>query len=216
MAPSTGEGAQRGTAACGIRAQQPCGYRRLELNLRCPKYTEQRGQLFCSDIQEAEMVLKRLVPVLACAGSLALASAALADEYRADEYLSLDLSKAVMSPKPLGPAQKFAPVAVEAKSDKNDRSEAGWARNELKTEPRKVAVQDVKDTHPYRVTRPHRATHTATENRASESRPSAKPKGSARIKLAHRHRNPLDAEAMDTRIQKWPCRSGEGGICEWK
>jgi hypothetical protein len=51
---------------------------------------------------------------------------------------------------------------------------------------------------------------------ASESRASAKPKGSARIRLAHRPRNPLDAEAMDTRIQKWPCRAGEGGICNWK
>jgi hypothetical protein len=40
-------------------------------------------------------------------------------------------------------------------------------------------------------------------------------KGAARTRLAHRHRNPLDAQAMDTRIQKWPCRSG-GGICDWK
>lgn len=152
------------------------------------------------------MVLKRFVPALVCAGSLALASAAFADEYRADEYLGLDLSKAVLSPKPLGPAQHFAPLPVEAKSERSDRgSEPNWARHDLKTEPRKVAVQDVRDTHPYR------ATHVA-----SGSRTSAKPKGSARTRLAHRHRNPLDAEAMDTRIQKWPCRSGEGGICDWK
>jgi hypothetical protein len=152
------------------------------------------------------MVLKRFVSALICVGSLALASAATADEYRADEYLGLDLSKAVLSPKPLGPPQQFAPVAVEAKGDRSDRaSEANWARNDLKTEPRKVAVQDVRDTHP------HRVTHIASESRAS-----AKPKGSARMRLAHRHRNPLDAEAMDTRIQKWPCRSGEGGICDWK
>jgi hypothetical protein len=158
------------------------------------------------------MVLKRFVSALICVGSLALASAAMADEYRADEYLGLDLSKAVLSPRPLGPPQRFEPVAVEAKGDRSDRgSEANWARNDLKTEPRKVAVQDIRDTHPYRVTHPHRVTHIA-----SESRPSAKPKGSARIRLAHRHRNPLDAEAMDTRIQKWPCRSGEGGICDWK
>jgi hypothetical protein len=147
-----------------------------------------------------------------------LASAAMADEYRADEYLGLDLSKAVLSPKPLGPPQQFAPVAVEAKGDRSDRgSEANWARNDLKTEPRKVAVQDVKVTAPLRVTgplrvtHPHRVTHMASEDRAS-----AKPKGSARIRLAHRHRNPLDAQAMDTRIQKWPCRAGEGGICDWK
>jgi hypothetical protein len=168
------------------------------------------------------MVLKRfvsaIVPALVCVGSLALASAAFADEYRADEYLGLDLSKAVLSPKPLGPPQQFAPVAVEAKGDRSDRSsEANWARNDLKTEPRKVAVQDVKVTRslrvasPPRVASPHRVTHVASEDRAS-----GKPKGSARTRLAHRHRNPLDAQAMDTRIQKWPCRAGEGGICDWK
>jgi hypothetical protein len=167
-------------------------------------------------IQEAEMVLKRLFPALfpalACAASLAVMSSAIADEYRPDEYLSLDLSKAVLSPRRLGPPQQFAPVAVEAKSERSDRtSEANWARNELKTEPRKVAVQDVKAARPLRATNPRRVRHVASDNRARET-----PKGSARVRLAHRHRNPLDAEAMDTRIQKWPCRSGEGGICNWK
>jgi len=168
------------------------------------------------------MVLKHFVAALMCVGSFALASTALADEYRADEYLNLDLSKAVMSPKPLGPPQRFAPVAVEAKSDnkseRSDRgSEANWARNDLKTEPRKVAVQDVKDTGPRRVTGPLRVTHPHRMSHvASESRAATKPKDSARTRLAHRHRNPLDAEAMDTRIQKWPCRAGEGGICNWK
>jgi hypothetical protein len=42
----------------------------------------------------------------------------------------------------------------------------------------------------------------------------AQPRGAARVKLAHRRGNPLDAQAMDTRIQTWPCRSG--GICNWK
>ncbi|MBV9456735.1 MAG: hypothetical protein JO141_04355 [Bradyrhizobium sp.] len=152
------------------------------------------------------MVLKRFVAVLVCAGSLALASTALADEYSADEFLGLDLSKAVLSPKPLGPSQHFAPLSVEARSDRSDRgSEPNWARTDLKTEPRKVAVQSVRDSRPYR------ATHVASGGRAS-----AKPKGTARVRLARRHRNPLDAHAMDTRIQKWPCRAGEGGICNWK
>jgi hypothetical protein len=43
---------------------------------------------------------------------------------------------------------------------------------------------------------------------------SVKPKPSARTHVAHRHRNPLDAQAMDSRIQTWPCSSG--GICNWK
>ena len=162
------------------------------------------------------MVLKRLFAALVCAASLATVSAAMADEYRPDEYLSLELSKAVLSPKPLGPPQQFAPVAVEAKgenrSERSDRgSEANCARNDLKTEPRKVAVQDVKVTRPLRGTHPHRVTHVASESRARE-----KPKGPSRVRLAHRHRNPLDAEAMDTRVQRWPCRSDEGGICNWK
>ena len=33
-------------------------------------------------------------------------------------------------------------------------------------------------------------------------------------RLARRHGNPLDAQAMVTRVQVWPCRSG--GICNWK
>ena len=39
--------------------------------------------------------------------------------------------------------------------------------------------------------------------------------GASRTTFAHRHRDPLDAQAMDMRIQNWPCRSG-GGICDWK
>jgi hypothetical protein len=43
---------------------------------------------------------------------------------------------------------------------------------------------------------------------------SEKPHGAARTRLARRHGNPLDAQALDTRIQVWPCKSG--GICSWK
>ncbi len=155
------------------------------------------------------MVLKRLVPVLAVTALFAAGGTALADEYRPDEFLGMDLSKAVLSPKPLGPATHFGPDAVEANSDpKSDRaSEPNWARNTLKAEPKHVAVQDV------RVTPPRRTAHVASEKPRSAAKSAAK--GAARTRLAHRHRNPLDAQAMDTRIQKWPCRSG-GGICDWK
>ncbi len=131
-----------------------------------------------------------------CAAVLALSGASVADEYRPDQFLGLDLSQAVLSPKPLGPATEFAPVAVEAKSDRN--SEAWWARNELKTEPRKVAVQKV------RAAPVHVAAHPRSE----------KPHGAARTRLARRHGSPLDAQALDARIQVWPCKSG--GICSWK
>ncbi len=147
------------------------------------------------------MVLKQLVPAFVAGLLVAGSSAAFADEYRPAEFLGLDLSKAVLSPKLLGPPTQFAPVAVEAKTDARGdaSSEANWARNALKTEPKKVAVEDVHVQHA------RKATHVAAE----------KPRGAARTRLAHRHRNPLDAQAMDTRIQKWPCRSG-GGICDWK
>jgi hypothetical protein len=43
--------------------------------------------------------------------------------------------------------------------------------------------------------------------------PVAKPQAGPRRKLARSRSNPLDAQASDTRIQVWPCRSG--GICNW-
>jgi hypothetical protein len=142
------------------------------------------------------MVLRGAFFAAICTTLLASSGASLAEEYHPDQFLGLDLSQAVLSPKPLGPATEFAPVAVEAKSDRN--SEAWWARNELKTEPRKVAVQKV------RAAPVHVAAHPRNE----------KPHGAARTRLARRHNNPLDAQAFDTRIQVWPCRSG--GICNWK
>lgn len=163
------------------------------------------GRVFVYVVKRQVMVLKPVVPALVVAALLAAGSLALADEYRPDEFLGLDLSKAVLSPKRLGPPTEFAPVAVEDKSEaKNDHaSEPAWARNALKAEPKKVAAQDVHVTRSRRITR------------VAHVKPRGASKGGARIKLAHRHSNPLDAQAMDTRIQKWPCRSG-GGICDWK
>jgi hypothetical protein len=148
------------------------------------------------------MVLERAVSALAVL--LAAGSIALADEYRPSEFLGMDLSTAVLSPKRLGPPAEFAPVAVEANSEArtevraNPASEPYWAREELNAEPKEISVEDV------HVTPPHRTAH-ATH---------AKVNSPARTRLAHRHGNPLDAQAMDTRIQKWPCTSG--GICNWK
>jgi hypothetical protein len=108
---------------------------------------------------------------------LARAAEARPDAYRPEEFLVLDLSKAALSKKPLGPPARFAPVQVEAKTD-------------LGNETRPVRVE--------RVTRSNvRAAHVP-----------------ARTRLARRYRNLLNAQAFDTRIQVWPCRSG--GICGWK
>ena len=131
------------------------------------------------------MVLKNAIATALCTGLLMLGGAALADEYRADEFFGLDLSKAVLSPKRLGPETQFAPVRIEARTD----------RRPVKTE--RVVVS--KEAAP----RPQMAQERVE-----------KPRAAARTKLARRHTNPLDAQARDTRIQTWPCKSG--GICGWE
>jgi hypothetical protein len=140
--------------------------------------------------QEASVVLKRASVGLIAALMLAWGGAASAQDYRADEYFGLDLSKAALSPKRLGPPSEFAPVRVEAKTDTPTRAALGES-------PRKIATERVQVAEP-------KVAHAKT----------ARPHGTARVKLAHRRGNPLDAQAMDTRIQTWPCRSG--GICNWK
>jgi hypothetical protein len=108
-------------------------------------------------------------------------STSLAAEYQPDEFLSLDLSKAVLSPTPLGPANAFVPGPFKAHAD----SDVGWLR--AGAEP--VAA-------------------------APRHAPVEKPRGAARARLAHRHHDPLDAQAQDTLIQAWPCKAG--GICNWE
>src|ERR1700753_1165639 len=97
------------------------------------------------------MVPKNMISAV-FAASLLVPGVASAGDYRAGEFLHLDLSKAIFSKAPLGPPAEFAPVAVEAQGDvksegnvKSDRgSEPAWARNDLKVEPKPVAVRTVK------------------------------------------------------------------------
>ena len=131
------------------------------------------------------MVLKNAIAAALCTGLLMSGSAALADEYRAGEFLGLDLSQAVLSPKRLGPETQFAPVRIEARTD----------RKPVKTE--RVVVSK----------------EAAPKPQMAQERVE-KPRAAARTKLARRHTNPLDAQARDTRIQTWPCKSG--GICGWE
>jgi len=131
------------------------------------------------------MVLKSAIATALCTGLLMSGSAALADGYKAGELLGLDLSQAVLSPKPLGPETQFAPVRIEARTD----------RKPVKTE---------------RVVVPKEA---ASKPQIAQERVE-KPRAAARAKLARLHSNPLDAQARDTRIQTWPCKSG--GICGWQ
>jgi hypothetical protein len=131
------------------------------------------------------MVLKRVFTVVLCAGLLMSLVPAMADEYRADEFLGLDLSKAVLSPKRLGPETEFAPVPIEAKADRAPAPAEQMADRKTVVRTARVKVAHVE-----------------------------RPRGAARVKLAKRHGNPLDAQARDTRIQTWPCKSG--GICSWQ
>jgi len=87
------------------------------------------------------MVLKAIFPALVGAALIAGGAASAAD-YRADEFLGLDLSKAVLSPKPLGPTTTFAPVAVEAKTDA--RSDAKGDGVLARRDAKKVAVERVR------------------------------------------------------------------------
>ncbi len=141
------------------------------------------------------MVLKNVSIAIICATLLAWSSSSIADEYRPDEFLRLDLSKALLSPKPLGPPSEFAPVQVEAKADRG--SEGAQAPAEPTAESKLVKTKRI----------------VIPSTRVAHMRPE-KPRGAARTKLVRRHGNPLDAQAFDTRIQVWPCTSG--GICNWK
>ena len=155
------------------------------------------------------MVLKNVCLAVACTMLLAGSGVSIADEYRPDQFLGLDLSKAVLSPKPLGPPAAFAPVPVEAKSDRG--SEGRQAEAEHIRHPRvhvarsRMAVSQPK-------------VHAKPKARLAQvsAKPHLAPQTHAapRIRLARQHLNPLDAQALDTRIQVWPCRSG--GICNWK
>ena len=162
------------------------------------------------------MVLKNVFPAMLCAALLAWSGLAVADEYRPDQFLSLDLPSALLSPKPLGPASKFVPGPLDVTVDRG--SAGAQASVEPKTESREPQAEPrvqqaeprVRQAESRFVTHKTRVAHA----RAEKPLPAEQPRGAARTKLARRHGNPLDAQAFDTRIQAWPCRSG--GICNWK
>src|SRR4051794_41831980 len=120
------------------------------------------------------MVLKNAIAAALCTGLLMSGSAALADEYRAGELIGLDLSTAVLSPKRLGPGTEFAPVRIEARSD----------RKPVKTE--RVVVAKAAAPKPH------------VEPQVVQER-SANPRCAARTKLARLRTNPFHAQARVSR-----------------
>jgi hypothetical protein len=143
------------------------------------------------------MVLKNAFVAAVCTGLLASAGPALAAEYAPAEYLKLDLSKALISPKRIGPENQFAPVRIEARSDE--------ANSETTDEDLESSVWPKL---------PPRKHHIAKPSVKPAATPTTEARAPARTKLAKRHGNPLNAQARDTRIQTWPCKSG--GICNWQ
>jgi hypothetical protein len=133
------------------------------------------------------MVLKTLFAA-ALTVLLAWSGVSIAEEYAPDQFLGLDLANAVLSPKRLGPPAEFVRFPVEAKADPGN-------------EGAQANAQQI--THP-KITPRIRAAQVRSDKRLAVTS----------LGPARQHRNPLDAQAFDSRIQVWPCRSG--GICNWK
>jgi hypothetical protein len=135
-----------------------------------------------------QVALKYLFVAGICLVPLAWSAVSAADEYRSGQFLGLNLSKAILSPKRLGPPAEFVPDPVQPKPDgeREDTRAADLTQPEIHLRP---AQSDM----------PKR---------------SGKRHAVARARLARHHRNPLDAQASDVRIKAWPCNSG--GICNWK
>ena len=139
------------------------------------------------------MALKSVCATVTCALWLAGGSAWAFEDYRPGQYLNMDLSQAVLSPKRLGPPAQFAPVAVEARTD-----------------TKQVATERVVTTSKVRVAQP----------RVEKPRPPARSKLAQRRSNpldanAMDRRSKRSAQtSVQMSVQAWPCKSG--GICNWK
>jgi len=133
------------------------------------------------------MVLKSLFAIATCAIWL-VGGSARADDYRPGEYLNLDLSKAVLSPKRLGPPAEFEPLAVEARTD--GKQAVG--------EP-DVTTPKVRLAQP-RIEKPRAAARSKLARRSNP--------------LDAQAMDTRGRKSVQTSVQAWPCKSG--GICNWK
>ena len=132
-------------------------------------------------------LLSPVVGIALLAGCAVAQAEPAVQTYKAGEVLTLDLSKALLSPKPLGPGAQFEVYPITARAD---------AKNEIDAAADKPAAQ--------------KAVPVAKPSRNV----AARPQSPARTRVARPRSNPLDANAADTRIQTWPCRTG--GICNWQ
>jgi hypothetical protein len=151
------------------------------------------------------MVPKTVFTAAMCATLLAWSGLSAADEYRPGQFLTLDLSKALLSPEPLGPSAQFVPGPIEAGADPGPVAQA-----RVEPEPEPAPAVAAPKT---QVSRTQVSKTRVSKIRVAHLR-APKPRAAVRTRLARQHSNPLDAQAFDTRIQVWPCRTG--GICNWQ
>lgn len=135
------------------------------------------------------MTLRNGVFACLCTITAVFSGFSAADEYRANDFLGLDLSRAVLSPMPLGPASGFVQGPLRVTADRG----GGFGQ----TKPAPMA-------HP----------NVAGSNAASVRPGIQPPRLLARTRTAHHHRSLLDAQDSDSGIHVWPCKSD--GICSWK
>ena len=124
------------------------------------------------------MALKSVFAAVTCALWLAGGSAWAAEDYRPGEYLNMNFSQAVLSPKRLGPPAEFAPVAVEARTD-----------------AKQVATERIVASPKVRVAQP----------RAEKPRAPARTKLAHRRNPLDAHA--MDTRIKRS-VQTWPCKSG--------
>ncbi len=161
----------------------------------------------------------RLLPVLGVA-ALVWSGLAAAQAYRPDDFLKLDLSKAVLSPTPLGPATSFAPGPLDVTVDRGNSP--AQANAELVVDPKTVPAETVhaesaaaaKHSEPSSAAKAALANRTASRMNVAHARVENPAQHKPHALVALHGRNPMEAQARDTRIQVWPCKSG--GICNWK
>jgi hypothetical protein len=165
------------------------------------------------------MVLNRVWLAAVGVTALAWSGTASAQQYRSGEFLNLDLSRAVLSPKPLGPAAGFTPGPLDVTIDRG--KDASQANAELVADPKTVPTATV---HAENASSKAATLKASTPNAAPKSATAATHVAHARVERAPSHkpralialhgRNPIEAQARDTSVQVWPCRSG--GICNWQ
>ena len=153
------------------------------------------------------MFLRSLSIGVIGAATLAWGGIAAAEQYRAGEFLRMDLSHAVLSPRPLGTGGGFTAGPLNVTMGKA----AVQANATMPIEPKPVPTSVVQaETNVV----PKTALKTATSGlRTAHARTKSK-RQAPRSLIALHGRNPAEAQARDVKVQVWPCRSG--GICNWK